>query len=80
MSSDQRVRREDRFVRRYDYEERTTIAADLGVETTDVSVEVLDDAVIVVDGNEDQYEFELPEGDAEAFMENGILTIDVTEA
>jgi len=80
MSSDQHVRREDRFVRRYDYEDRTTIAADLGAERTDVSIEVLDDAVIVVDGNDEQYEFDLPAGDAEAFMKNGILTIDVTEA
>lgn len=80
MSSDQHVRRKDRFIRRYDYDDKTTIAADLGAETTGVSVEVLDDAVLVVDGNEVQYEFDLPQGDAEAFMENGILTIDVTEA
>jgi len=80
MSSDQRERGVDRFVRRYDYDDGTTIAADLGAEKTEVTVEVLDDAVIVVDGNEEQYEFDLPDGDAEAFMKNGILTIDVTEA
>jgi len=80
MSSDQRARRGDRFVRQYDYEDRSTIVADLGPGTADVSVEVLDDAVIVVDGNGEQYEFELPEGDAEAFMKNGVLTIDVTDA
>ncbi|MFT4890271.1 MAG: hypothetical protein ACI9YT_001185 [Halobacteriales archaeon] len=80
MSSDQRARRDDRFVRRYDYDDRTTIVADLGAGTGEVSVEVLDDVVIVVDGSEDQYEIEIPDGDAEAFMRNGVLTIDVTEA
>jgi HSP20 family molecular chaperone IbpA len=80
MDSDQRSQRDEGFVRRYEYDDGALIAADLGPETTDVSVEVLEDAVIVVTGDDDQYEFDVADGDAEAFMKNGVLTIYVTEA
>jgi len=79
MDSDQRSQRDEGFVRRYEYDDGALIVADLGPETTDVSVDVLEDAVIVVTGD-DQYEFDVADGDAEAFMKNGVLTIDVTEA
>jgi hypothetical protein len=50
--------------------------ADFGAATA-ASVDVLGDTVIVVAG-EDQYELDVA-GDAEAFMQNGVLTIEVNE-
>lgn len=68
-------------VRRYDYETETIIVADLGAGAEDVSVEVLEDVVMVVVSRPDgdaQYELELPEeGVANTFITNGILTIEV---
>jgi hypothetical protein len=50
--------------------------ADFGADTA-ASVDVLEDTVIVVAG-EDQYELDVA-GDPEAFMQNGVLTIEVNE-
>jgi len=51
---------------------------DLGADATDASVDVVGDTAIVVVGD-DQYDLTLPEGDARAFMRNGVLTIDVED-
>jgi hypothetical protein len=52
------------------------VVADL--RTPGGAVDVVGDTVIVVDGNDEQFELELPEGgDAQAFINNGILTIEV---
>ena len=72
---------QDRFVRRYEYDEDTVIAVDLGVETADASVDIIDGTAIVVietPEGERQEEFDLPDDDARAFMRNGILTIEVS--
>ena len=50
--------------------------ADFGAATA-ASVDVVGDTVIVVAG-EDQYELPV-DGDAQAFMQNGVLTIEVNE-
>lgn len=63
-------------VREYDYGDEVVYAADVGV-TADASVDVVDDTVIVVTDN-DQFEIEA-EGDAQAFIHNGVLTIEVDE-
>jgi len=71
--------RDDVFARRYDYGDEEVLVADLGV-TGDASVDVLDDvAIVVVEDAEDarQIELELPEGEAEAFITNGVLSIEV---
>ena len=71
--------RDDAFARRYDYGDEEVLVADLGV-TGDASVDVLDDvAIVVVEDAEDarQIELELPEGEAEAFITNGVLSINV---
>jgi hypothetical protein len=55
-----------------------TYLADLG-NTTAATVDVVAGTVIVVTGD-DQYEAELPEeGDAEAFIKNGVVTIEVDQ-
>ncbi|WP_266077897.1 DUF7127 family protein [Haladaptatus caseinilyticus] len=66
------------IARRYSYDDGEVIAADFG--TADVSVDVLDDVAIVVvahDGEQTQSEVELPAGEAQAFINNGVLTIEV---
>jgi len=66
---------DDVGLRRYEYDEETVLAADFG-PGRDASVDVLDDAVIVVVDGE-QYDLELS-GDARAFIRNGVLTIEVS--
>ena len=65
---------DDVDLRRYEYDDELVLAADLG-PGRDASVDVLDDAVIVVVDDE-QYDLELA-GDARAFIRNGVLTIEV---
>lgn len=66
---------EDVGMRRYDYEDGVVIAADLGPET-DADVDVVDGTAIVVRGDE-TYDLDLPEGDARALINNGVLTVEV---
>ncbi|MFC6963587.1 hypothetical protein ACFQJ8_18040 [Halocatena marina] len=51
------------------------LVADIGL-STEASIDVVDDTAIVVIGDE-QYEFDVPAGDAQAFIKNGIVTIEV---
>ena len=67
---------EDVGMARREYEDHVQIVADFGAET-DASVDVVEGTVIVV-ADEDQYELDV-DGDAQAFMQNGILTIEVNE-
>jgi hypothetical protein len=70
--------RDDRFLRRYDYDDHWVVAADLRVSDEAVDVDIVGQtAIIVVDTGERLFEteFELPSADAEVFMKNGIITI-----
>jgi hypothetical protein len=70
---------DDVFTRRYEYDDEAVVAADLGV-SGEATVDVLGDVAIVVFENEDgseQVELELPDGEAEAFITNGVLTVEV---
>ena len=72
--------REDIFARHYQYDDEELLVADLGVADEDATVDVVDDVAIVVVADEDeprQLELELPDGGAEAFITNGVLTIGV---
>lgn len=73
----QQSERDDPVVRRYEYDERVVLAADLGY-TGDGSVDVVDGTAIVVVGDE-QHEFDLPDGDARASIRNGVVTIEVEQ-
>lgn len=78
MTLERISQQEDSIARRYEYGDEELIVADFG--TAEVSVDVLDDAAIVVverDGGSFQSEIELPDGDAQAFINNGVLTIEV---
>ncbi|WP_135667712.1 DUF7127 family protein [Halorhabdus rudnickae] len=64
----------DAAIRRFDYEDATTFAADLGVDGT---VDVVGDTAIVVT-DDDQYDISVPDGETvTAFINNGVLTIEV---
>lgn len=66
---------DDAVLRRYEYPDGPVFVADMGTER-DGTVDVVDGtAIVVVD--DDQFEIDLPEGDARAFMKNGVVTIEV---
>lgn len=71
--------RDDVFARRYQYEDEEVLAVDLGV-SGEASVDVLGNEAIVVfeeDDDTQQFELQLPDGEAKAFITNGVLTIEV---
>lgn len=79
MSLNQFTRGGDALARRYEYEDSEVVAVDFGA-TDDVSVDTVDGVAIFVverDGEVDQTEIDLPDGDAEAFINNGVVTIEV---
>lgn len=63
-------------VRRVPGSDRMVIVMDFGA-TGDEWVEIVDETALVV-VEDDQYEFDLPAG-AQAFITNGVLTIEVDE-
>ncbi|MFC4448033.1 DUF7127 family protein [Halorussus aquaticus] len=79
MSLKHITERDDVFARRYDYGDEEVLVADLG-DAGEASVDVLGNEAIVVFEDEDgtrQIELQLPDGGAEAFITNGVLTIEV---
>ncbi|MCU4752141.1 Hsp20/alpha crystallin family protein [Halobacteria archaeon AArc-curdl1] len=78
MKIDQFARDDDRIVRRYQYDDGTVLAVDFGGVGAECSVDVVDGTVIVVVGDE-QYELDIPvqASDAQAFMRNGVLTVEL---
>jgi HSP20 family molecular chaperone IbpA len=63
-------------VRRYEYDDGAVLAADFS-PASEAAVDVLGDTVIlVVDGEQHELELEV-EGDANAFISNGVLTVEV---
>ena len=61
-------------VRRYEYDDGAVLAADFG-PAGEAAMDVLGDTVIVVIDGE-QHELDV-EGDANAFINNGVLTVEV---
>ncbi|MXR42690.1 Hsp20/alpha crystallin family protein [Halobaculum sp. WSA2] len=82
MNQRNTVDRRGRFLRRYDYDDATVIAADLNAADDDVTVDTVDGTAIVViapegDRDDEEFEFELPGPAASVDIENGVLTIEV---
>jgi hypothetical protein len=76
MNPKQQFEKQGVEMRRFEYDDRTELVADFG-PVGDTSVEVVGETVIaVVDG--EQYEVDV-EGDARAFISNGVLTIEVNK-
>lgn len=70
----------ERFVRRYEYDDSWIIAADTGLDDESLSVDIVGTTAIVVAESGDRItetELELPGEDASAEMNNGVLTITV---
>ncbi|MCU4740233.1 Hsp20/alpha crystallin family protein [Halobacteria archaeon AArc-m2/3/4] len=80
MNIEHLARDDGQMVRQYEYDDESVLAVDFGPQDADASVDVVDDTVIVVVGDEQQ-EFDLPENtaSAQAFMQNGVLTIELEE-
>lgn len=71
---------DERFLRRYEYEDAHVVVADLGVDDDNVDVDIVGDTAIVVidtDARLSETEFELPGSDGEVEMNNGVLTITI---
>jgi hypothetical protein len=76
MSLQQQLAANDIDWRRDEYEDSVAFVSDLGPQGQS-AVDVVEDTVIVVAGDE-QYEFDADLGaDARAFINNGVLTIEV---
>lgn len=78
MNLEQFTRNEGQVARRYQYDDAVVFAVDFGATAPESSVDLVDETVIVVVG-EDQYDFELPEAadDAHTFIKNGVLTVEL---
>lgn len=69
--------RDDDALSRYEYDDRIVYAADIG--PGEAAVDVVDDTVMLVRGDE-QADFEISEsGTAEATINNGVLTVTVEQ-
>ena len=76
MSLKQSLREQGVELRQFEYDESIELAADFGPRE-ESSVDVVDGtAMVIVD--DEQYDFPVP-ADAEVFMSNGILTIEVNK-
>jgi len=70
---------DERFVRRYDYEDEWVIAVDLGIGDDHLDVDVVGETAIVLVDEETEVEFELP-GTAESVdTNNGVLSVRGTQ-
>ena len=76
MNIEQLSEREGQHARRFEYDDGTELVADSGVGV-EGSADVLDDAVIVVPEEGEQLELDVSETDAQAFIKNGVLTIEL---
>jgi HSP20 family molecular chaperone IbpA len=75
MNARKQLAGRDAEVRRYEYDDSVLVVADFG-DVGSASVDVVGDtAIVVVDGEE--FDVELAD-DAQAFMKNGVLTIEVS--
>jgi hypothetical protein len=76
MEMKETLAEKDIAVSQYEYDGAVELVADFGIQH-DEHVEIVGDtAIIMVDGT--QYEIAL-DGDAQAFMNNGVVTIEVEE-
>lgn len=80
MDTNQSTSREERFLRRYEYDDEWVVAADLPVDDDAVDVDVVGTtAILVVDHGDrvTETEFELPGAAVSIEVENGVLTITI---
>jgi hypothetical protein len=78
MDERQPLQRDDHVVRTVETADGIQYVVDLGRDS-DGTVDVVDETAIVV-LDDWQYEIALLDGDAEAFIRNGVLTIDTEDS
>lgn len=79
MNEQNQLDEQNVFVRRYEYDSSIEFAVDLGTGTA-ASVDIVDGtAIIILEESQEQYEIDVPEGTVEAFIKNGIVTIDIEQ-
>ena len=76
MELEQFIHGDDRSVHSVRRDGGRTVVADFGPDAGDASVDVVGDTAIVMRG-EEQTDIDLPESAARAFMQNGVLTIEL---
>ncbi|KDS91212.1 hypothetical protein FK85_05115 [Halorubrum saccharovorum] len=67
------------LLRRYEYEDGWVVAADLGADAENVSVDTVGETAIVVIESDDEpveSEFELPSEADSVSVENGVVTVE----
>jgi HSP20 family molecular chaperone IbpA len=80
MNQPQAAGHDDRFVRRYEYDDHSLLAVDLPVDDEQVDVDVVGStAILVIDHGDrlSETEFELPGTDPNVELNNGVLEITV---
>ncbi|MGM0606656.1 MAG: Hsp20/alpha crystallin family protein [Halobacteriota archaeon] len=80
MNSIRTTGRDERFIRRYEYDDHWVIAADLPVSDESVDIDIVGTTAIVVIDHGDRLtesEFELPGAAATVDTHNSVLTITV---
>ncbi|AXG07471.1 Hsp20/alpha crystallin family protein [Haloplanus rubicundus] len=70
---------DERFVRRYDYDDEWVIAADVGVGDDRLSVDVVGETAIVLVDEETAMEFDLPGSVESVDTNNGVLVVRGTQ-
>jgi len=80
MTISQTADHDDRFMRRYEYDDHSLLAVDLPVGDEQVDVDVVGSTVILVIDHGDrlsEVEFEISGTDPEVTTNNGVLTVTV---
>jgi len=78
MELQQFINDDDRSVHSVRRDDGQTVVADFGPGAEDASVDVVGDTAIVMH-DEAQTDIDLPEPAARAFMQNGVLTIELED-
>lgn len=75
MNDQQRSTREGAPVSKYEYDDAVVFVMDVGAGT-DASIDIVDGTAIFAVGNK-QYDVDVPAGNAQAFMKNGVIGVEV---
>jgi hypothetical protein len=79
MERQQYAGEDERFVRRYDYDDEWVIAADVGVGDDRLRVDIVGETAIVLVDEETALEFDLPGSVESVDTNNGVLVVRGTQ-
>ncbi|GAB3688345.1 hypothetical protein GCM10028857_22390 [Salinarchaeum chitinilyticum] len=78
MELQQFIADDDQAIRSVRRDDGQTVVADFGPDASGASVDLVGDTAIVMH-DEEQTDIDLPESAARAFMQNGVLTIELED-